>query len=82
MKKSVLILLGLAAISLFVGLWLVNLKNTDLFPEPKNLAQKVANYVVVNGEKSTFNAGVVDEGTGGAVEGVYKPGPLFSTSVG
>ena len=54
MKKSVLILLGLAAISLFVGLWLVNLKNTDLFPEPKNLAQKVANYVVVNGEKSTF----------------------------
>ena len=33
-----------------------------LFPNPQNLAQKVANFVVQNGEKGGFNVGVDTEG--------------------
>ncbi len=62
MKKSVLMLLGIAAISLFTGIHLINLQNTDLFPKPENLAQKIANFIEKNGEKSTFNDGNEEEG--------------------
>ena len=62
MKKSVLVLLGVAALTLFIGIWLAKLQSHDLFQEPKNDAQKIANFVAKNGEKGTFNDGSKDEG--------------------
>jgi len=60
MGKKKILMITLATICAFLLVWLCYvkfLKVEKLFPNPVNLAQKIANYVVVNRDKEGLNQG-------------------------